>query len=159
LGGLIKLSDTVVFVVSPEAVKSEICGWEVDKTLALSKRLLPGIYKSVPDAEIPPKLGEMQFISFHTAPGVMRPLRELAEALRVDLQWIREHTGLGNSQRAGTGEDVPNRYFCAETNSTRRKHGWPPATRQRLRSPTRSAPLSKPAKRRRARGWTKSASS
>src|SRR5215475_11044837 len=56
LGGLIEQSDTVVFVVSPEAVKSERCEWEVDKTLALSKRLLPVIYKSVPDAEIPPKL-------------------------------------------------------------------------------------------------------
>src|SRR5262245_10729112 len=92
LGGLIKLSDTVVFVVSPEAVKSEICGWEVDKTLALSKRLLPVIYKSVPDAEIPPKLRELQFIPFHTAPGVTRPLRELAEALRVDLPSRRKQS-------------------------------------------------------------------
>jgi formylglycine-generating enzyme required for sulfatase activity len=107
LGGLIKLSDTVVFVVSPEAVKSEICGWEVDKTLALSKRLLPVIYKSVPDAEIPPKLRELQFISFHTAPGVMRPLRELAEALRVDLQWIREHTRLGELATRWDGRGRP----------------------------------------------------
>jgi TIR domain len=30
LGGLIEQSDTVVFVVSPEAVKSERCGWEID---------------------------------------------------------------------------------------------------------------------------------
>ena len=41
LGGLIEQSDTVVFVVSPEAIKSDRCVWEVDKTLALSKRLLP----------------------------------------------------------------------------------------------------------------------
>jgi hypothetical protein len=40
LGGLIEQSDTVVFVVSPEEVKSERCGWEIDKTLALSKRTL-----------------------------------------------------------------------------------------------------------------------
>jgi hypothetical protein len=44
LGGLIAQSGTVVFVVSPEAVKSERCVWEVDKTLALSKRLLLAIY-------------------------------------------------------------------------------------------------------------------
>ena len=37
-----------MFVVSPEAVKSERCDWEINKTLALSKRLLPVIYKSVP---------------------------------------------------------------------------------------------------------------
>jgi hypothetical protein len=58
LGGLIEQSDTVVFVVSPEAVKSERCGWESDKTLALSKRLLPVIYKSFADAELPPKLSK-----------------------------------------------------------------------------------------------------
>jgi formylglycine-generating enzyme required for sulfatase activity len=94
LGGLIEQSDTVVFVVSPEAVKSERCDWEIDKTLALSKRLLPAIYKP-PDTEIPPKLSKLQFVRFDTAPGIMRPLRELADALRADLNWIREHTRLG----------------------------------------------------------------
>jgi TIR domain len=110
LGGLIEQSDTVVFVVSPEAVKSERCGWEVDKTLALSKRLLRVIHKSLPDAEIPPKLSELQFIRFDTAPGVMRPLRELADALRVDLQWIREHTRFGELatrwERRGRSESL-----------------------------------------------------
>ena len=75
LGGLIEQSDTVVFVVSPEAVKSERCDWEIDKTLALSKRLLPVIHKPL-DTEIPPKLSKLQFIRFDTAPGMMRPLRE-----------------------------------------------------------------------------------
>ena len=107
LDGQITQSDTVVFVVSPEAVKSEQCAWEWDRTLELSKRLLPVVYKSVPDAEIPPKLRELQFILFHTAPGVMRPLRELAEALRVDLQWIREHTRLGELATRWDGRGRP----------------------------------------------------
>src|SRR3954469_14178004 len=63
LGGLIEQSDTVVFVVSPEAGKSERCDWELDKTLALSKRLLPVIHKPL-DTEIPPKLSKRQFIRF-----------------------------------------------------------------------------------------------
>src|SRR6516225_3811644 len=49
LSGLIIQSDTVVFVVSPEAVKSEQCTWEVDRTIELSKRLLPVVHISVPD--------------------------------------------------------------------------------------------------------------
>src|SRR5215467_9918533 len=64
LGGLIEQADTIVFVISPEAVKSERCNWEVDKTLALSKRLLPVIHKPVPDADIPAKLRELQFVRF-----------------------------------------------------------------------------------------------
>src|SRR5215471_6678480 len=106
LGGLIEQSDTVVFVVSPEAVKSERCDWEIDKTLALSKRLLPVIYKP-PDTEIPPKLSKLQFIRFDTAPGMMRPLRELSEALRIDLDWVREHTRLGELAARWEGRARP----------------------------------------------------
>jgi hypothetical protein len=90
LGGLIEQSDTVVFVISPESVKSERCVWEVEKALALSKRLLPVIYKSVPDGEIPSKLSSLQFVRFDTAPGMMRPLRELVEALRASSSKIDE---------------------------------------------------------------------
>src|SRR5262249_37244905 len=95
LGGLIAQSDTVVFVVSPESVKSERCVWEVDRTLGFSKRILPVIYKPVPDTDIPQQLSRLQFVRFDTGRGLARPLAELAEALRLDLDWIREHTRLG----------------------------------------------------------------
>jgi TIR domain len=94
LGGLIAESDTVVFVISPEAVKSERCGWEVDKTIELSKRLLPVIFKPVPEPEIPEKLRRLQFVRFDTGRALTRSITELVEALRVDLDWIREHTRL-----------------------------------------------------------------
>jgi TIR domain len=95
LGGLIAQSDTVVFVVSPEAVKSDRCAWEVNRTIELSKRLLPAIFKPVPELDIPKKLSRLQFVRFDTGRGITRPLAELAEALRKDLDWIREHTRLG----------------------------------------------------------------
>ena len=37
----------------------------------------------------------------------MRPLRELAEALRVDLHWIREHTRLGEIATRWDGRGRP----------------------------------------------------
>src|SRR5262252_2821700 len=95
LGGLIAQSDTVVFVVSPEAIKSEQCTWEVDRTIELSKRLLPVIFKLVPDHDVPEKLRRLQFVRFDSGAGFARPLSQLAEALRDDLDWIREHTRLG----------------------------------------------------------------
>src|SRR5215468_7205492 len=95
LGGLIAQSDTVVFVVSPESVKSERCVWEVTQTGDFSKRLIPVIHKPVPDADIPQQLSRLQFVRFDTGRGLARPLAELAEALRLDLDWIREHTRLG----------------------------------------------------------------
>src|SRR6516165_2336434 len=107
LGGLIAQSDTVVFVVSPEAVKSDRCVWEVDRTIELSKRLLPVIFKSVPEHEIPKRLSRLQFVRFDTGRGITRPLAELAEALRQDLDWIREHTRLGEMARRWEGRARP----------------------------------------------------
>jgi TIR domain len=95
LGGLILQADTVVFVISPKAVQSERCQWEVDKTVALSKRLLPVVIKPVPDSEIPKQLASRQFVRFDIGPGLTRPLSQLADALREDTEWIREHTRLG----------------------------------------------------------------
>src|SRR6516162_7702238 len=86
LVGLIQQADTVVFVISPEAVRSERCKWEVDKTLTLSKRLLPVIFKPVPNAEIPEQRGRRQFVRFDTGPGFARPLSQLADALRQDFE-------------------------------------------------------------------------
>src|SRR5215813_2139926 len=105
LGGLIAQSDTVVFVVSPEAVKSDRCVWEVDRTIELSKRLLPVIFKPVPEHDIPKKLSRLQFVRFDTGRGITRPLAELAEALRQDLDWIREHTRLGELAQRWEGRE------------------------------------------------------
>jgi formylglycine-generating enzyme required for sulfatase activity len=94
LGALIRQADTVVYVVSPESVKSPRCEWEVQRALAETKRVLPVIFKSVPDADIPAELQKRQFIRFDSVPGITRPLAQLADALRQDLDWIREHTRL-----------------------------------------------------------------
>src|SRR5262245_3850139 len=107
LGGLIAQSDTVVFVVSPEAVKSERCRWEVDRTIELSKRLLPVIFKPVPEHDIPEKLRRLQVVRFDTEAGFTRPLLQLTEALRVDLDWIREHTRLGELAKRWDGRGRP----------------------------------------------------
>jgi hypothetical protein len=107
LGGLIEYSDAVVFVVSPEAVKSERVLWEVDRTIELSKPLLPVIFKPVPVNGIPEELRYLQFVRFDTGQGVARPFAELADALRLDLDWIREHRWLGQLATHWDGRGRP----------------------------------------------------
>jgi uncharacterized membrane-anchored protein YhcB (DUF1043 family) len=77
----------------------------VDRTIELSKRLLPVIFKPVPEHDIPKKLSRLQFVRFDTGRGITRPLAELAEALRQDLDWIREHTRLGELARRWEGRE------------------------------------------------------
>ena len=95
LRSLIEAADTVVFVISPDSVHSEHCTWEVRETLALSKRLLPVVWRDVPDDQLPPTLAALNFTFFNEGTSFPASLRTLASALRVDVDWIREHTRLG----------------------------------------------------------------
>src|SRR5262249_34067361 len=93
LADLIKSADTVVFVVSPASVKSSRCAWEVDKALSLGKRLIPVVSTAVTEADVPKSLKRLNYIFFDKQ--AFAPLRELADALRTDVAWIREHTRIG----------------------------------------------------------------
>jgi hypothetical protein len=88
--GLIREADTVVFVISPGLVKPDRCLSEVETALAKTKRMLPVISKMVVEVEIPEHLGRRQFVRFDADFGFTQPLTELAEALRQDIDWIRE---------------------------------------------------------------------
>jgi hypothetical protein len=48
----------------------------------------------VPEADVPERLRRLNYIFFREGQSFARPLRELAEALRQDVEWIREHTRL-----------------------------------------------------------------
>src|SRR6516162_4335484 len=44
LGRLLEAADTIVFVISPDAITSDRCAWEVERTVVLKKRLLPVVW-------------------------------------------------------------------------------------------------------------------
>src|SRR5205085_726957 len=97
LGGLILESDTVVFVLSPSALDSDMCAWEVKETDICGKRLIPILAKSLNGATVPKRLQELNYIYFYPEANVPNSgfglgLSQLVEALNTDLNWIREHT-------------------------------------------------------------------
>jgi hypothetical protein len=53
------------------------------------------MFKPVPESEIPEKLRRLQFVRFDLGRALTRSIGELAAALQVDLDWIRDHTRLG----------------------------------------------------------------
>lgn len=99
LGGLIQSADTVVFVITPAAVASERCAWEVRRAEALSKRVIPIVFRDVAEAATPETLRRLNYIYFTPGRSYSQSLGDLAMALRVDLDWIREHTRLGELAR------------------------------------------------------------
>lgn len=95
LGNLIEGADTVVYVLSPDSIVSEHCSWEIAESLRLNKRILPVVWRSVEDTQVPAELSELNYTFFSGKQSYASGLRELSAALRVDHQWIREHTRLG----------------------------------------------------------------
>lgn len=95
LEALIASADTLVFVMTPGAVASERCGWEIAKADSLGKRIVPVVLIPVGDNEAPPSLGRLNYIFFDGRQSFSRALRQLSTALTVDAAWIREHTRIG----------------------------------------------------------------
>ena len=103
LGALIAEADTVVFLLSPSAAQSKMCAWEIAETDRLSKRLFPVVIKPLGATPVPERFQELNYIFFYPEPrvpgsGFGRGLTALVQALNTDLDWVREHTRLG--QRA-----------------------------------------------------------
>jgi hypothetical protein len=61
---LIGRADTIVFVLSPEAVKSDVALKEVVYAASLNKRFAPIVCEQVEDAAIPEALRELNFVFF-----------------------------------------------------------------------------------------------
>ena len=98
LGRLIEDADTVVYVLSPDSVSSEQCSWEVQETLRKSKRLLPVVWRPVPEDQTPPEMARLNYIFFSgEGHNFASGLADLSEALRIDINWIREHTRLASA--------------------------------------------------------------
>jgi formylglycine-generating enzyme required for sulfatase activity len=97
LDRLIEAADTVVFVLSPDAVASDRCAWEVERTLDLKKRLLPIVWRRVDEAQVPVRLKQLNYIFFDQPLTFATSLTALATALKTDFDWIREHTRIGEA--------------------------------------------------------------
>jgi hypothetical protein len=94
LDGLISQADTIVYVITPGAVGSTHCEWEIDHAERLSKRLIPVVAIDPPEGKTPAKLSRLNYVFFTRGRPFGVALKELCDALRSDLPWIREHTRL-----------------------------------------------------------------
>ena len=94
---LIVQADTVVFVLSPDAVASRVCEKEVNFAASLNKRLAPIVYRQVDDAAVPEALARKNFIFFDDDTRFEESISSLVEALNTDIEWIRKHTQFGEA--------------------------------------------------------------
>ena len=94
LSKLIIEADAVVFSVSPNSAASKICGWEIAEAERLGKRIIPVVVDPVDTGLLPEALTRLNFI-FFTDVSFAEGLAKLNSALNTDLDWVRQHTRIG----------------------------------------------------------------
>jgi WD40 repeat protein len=94
LAALIVRADSIVFIISPDSIASKHCSWEADEAVRLSKRLLPVVYRAVPDDQVPGRIKRLNYIFMTGDHDYSTALDKLGTALKVDIAWVRKHTWL-----------------------------------------------------------------
>lgn len=93
IGQLIRQCDTMVFVISPDSLASDVCRWEIEQADKLSKRILPLLWRPVSFANAPAAISRINALPFDGANAVTG-LAKLRTALAQDLNWLRANTVL-----------------------------------------------------------------
>ena len=96
---LIGGADTVVFILSPDAVQSEVALKEITYAAVLNKRFAPIVCRRVGDGAVPEALRRLNFIFFDDPAQFEASTDKLTEALQTDIGWIRRHTEFGEAAR------------------------------------------------------------
>ena len=90
--GAIDASDCFCFVLSPDSVESPVCREEAAHAAAGGKRILPLLYREVPDELVPETVAAHNWIAF--TDGFDPAFAELVRALETDPEHLRAHTRL-----------------------------------------------------------------
>src|SRR5689334_3703420 len=85
--GLITRADTVVFILSPDSVASEVALNEAAFAASLNKRFAPIVCRRVDDKAVPEALAKLNFIFFDDDARFEASADRLAEALNTDISW------------------------------------------------------------------------
>lgn len=104
---LISQSDTVAFVLSPDAVASEVCRKEVEFAASLNKRFAPIVWRRVERHSVPSELSRLNFVFFDDESRFETSLAQLVQALQTDIDWVRLHTEFGQAARTWMANKWP----------------------------------------------------
>jgi len=87
-------ADSVIIVLSPDSVKSEICRQEIDHAAQHNKRLVPLVCRELDAKDAPDTLAKLNWIFFRESDSFDSSFQKLHEALEIDLDWVHDHTRL-----------------------------------------------------------------
>jgi len=88
----IEQTDSVLFVLSPEWIKSNECRKELAYAVEMGKRLFPILYIPVDPKDVPPELAKINWVYLRDIDDFDQGFKTLCSAMDTDLEWIKTHT-------------------------------------------------------------------
>jgi WD40 repeat protein len=105
---LIRQADTMIFIISPDAIASKVCPREIAFAASLNKRLAPIVYRRVELDKVPQEISQLNFIFFDEEVNFDGSLARLTDALSTNIAWVRRHTEFGVDSRNWDAARRPN---------------------------------------------------
>lgn len=92
----IEASDALIFVISPDALRSKYCLKELELALESNKKIIPVVY-SEPEKRVKlhPKLSSTNWVFLRPKKEIFKEvIPKLVETILTDLDWVQQHTNL-----------------------------------------------------------------
>jgi hypothetical protein len=99
LDGFIRSSDTIIWLVSNNSVKSDWCNWELGLATSLNKRLIPIKVRDLDLADLPKAIGKIHLLPAEGIFSLNQHLQLLINVLNTDHIWLKEATRLADRAR------------------------------------------------------------
>jgi WD40 repeat protein len=90
----IQQAESILFVLSPEWIKSNECRKELEYAVKMGKRLIPILYVMVDPNEVPPELSKINWVYMRDTDDFGKAFDTLCSAMDTDLDWVKTHTRL-----------------------------------------------------------------
>ena len=90
----IEEADVFVFLVSPDSVRSKVCGEEIAHAVKNGKRLIPIVVRNVTPNEALPDISKLNWIFFQEDDSFEQSFQKLDEAIHTDFEWVQAHRRL-----------------------------------------------------------------
>ncbi|MFC7291813.1 toll/interleukin-1 receptor domain-containing protein [Hirschia litorea] len=85
-------SDTIVFVLSPDALQEGAATTELEMAYHMGKRIFLAPIRQISSSQAPDAMLQMPFVSFQGDTSFAVSLSQLVSKLKTDIPWIKEHT-------------------------------------------------------------------
>ena len=87
-------AESFVFVISPDAVASEVCLAELEVAVGAGKRVIPVLHRDVPERDVPAAVAGLNWLFLRAGDDLAAGVDVLVDTLDRDAEWLRFHTRL-----------------------------------------------------------------